>query len=133
MSVDQQGGQRRGGVDALIITAIKEEYDEVLKVDAGAWPGSTWQKRVGAHGHEVASRLFQAANGECLEVAVAWATTMGGVAAASIAERLIAEYSPQCLAMCGVCAGRRGDTNVGDVIIADPLWMYDTGKLKVEH
>ncbi len=32
--------------------------------------------------------------------------------------------------MCGVCAGRRGDVSLGDVIIADRSWAYDAGKLK---
>jgi nucleoside phosphorylase len=34
--------------------------------------------------------------------------------------------------MCGVCAARRGEVALGDVIIADRMWTYDTGKSKVE-
>lgn len=40
---------------------------------------------------------------------------------------------PRCLAMCGVCAGRRGDVNLGDVIVADRVWQYDFGALKVSY
>jgi len=119
-------------VDALIITAIKEEFDELLKVDAGASPGSRWDVRLGPTGLKVAFRTFLAAKGGSLSIAVAQAAGMGGVETASVAGSLIAAYSPQCIAMCGVCAGRRGEVNLGDVLIADRVWMYDAGKLKVE-
>jgi nucleoside phosphorylase len=33
--------------------------------------------------------------------------------------------------MSGICAGRRGDVALGDVIIGDRLWSYDAGKRKV--
>lgn len=35
--------------------------------------------------------------------------------------------------MCGVCAGRRRDVNLGDVIVADRLWTYDTGSTVTEE
>ena len=44
--------------------------------------------------------------------------------------RCVEDYSPICIAM---CAGRRGEVTIGDVIVADRLWMYDAGKLKVEY
>lgn len=126
--------QAKRTIDVLIITALHEEYVQVREVSAGASAGSEWETRPGPLGHEVAFRSFASEHpGQRLEVAVTWAAGMGGVATASEAERLIAAYAPRCLAMCGVCAGRRGDVNIGDVIIADRLWMYDTGKLKVEY
>jgi nucleoside phosphorylase len=92
-------------VDALIITAIKEELDELLKVEAGASPRSRWEVRLGPTGLDVAFRTFLAADGGILRVAATWAVEMGGVATANAAGPLIAEYKPRCIAMCGVCAG----------------------------
>ena len=34
--------------------------------------------------------------------------------------------------MSGICAGRRGKVNLGDVIFADRLWSYDAGKVEKE-
>ncbi len=119
-------------VDVLIVTAIKIEYDAVLEVHTGALPGSGWDRQMGPTGFEVAFRTFQAVGGVTLRVAVTRALEMGGVATATAAAPLVQAYSPQCLAMCGVCAGRRGKLELGDVIIADRLWTYDTGKLEVE-
>lgn len=120
-------------IDVLIITALREEYEQVLEVSEGALPGSQWETRPGPLGHEIAFRVFKSVQlGKHLDVAVTWAADMGGVATALEAEGLIAEYAPRCLAMCGVCAGRRGAVNIGDVIIADRVWMYDGGKLVIE-
>jgi nucleoside phosphorylase len=119
-------------VDVLIVTGVKEEHDALLEVDIGAWPGSRWEVRPGPLGLDVAFRDFKAADGSPMRVAATRALEMGGVATANAAAPLVQAYAPRCLAMCGVCAGRRGDVELGDVIIADRLWTYDTGKLKVE-
>jgi nucleoside phosphorylase len=47
---------------------------------------------------------------------------MGGAAAVGSIALLVEAYKPQCLAMCGVCAGRPGEVELGDVIVADVLW-----------
>lgn len=121
-----------GSLDVLIVTAIKEEYDAVLKVHDGAEPASTWRGEVGPLGLEIAFRSFLGPAGRTLSVAVTRALEMGGVAAAGAAAPLVHLYRPRCLAMCGVCAGRRGKVNLGDVIVADRLWQYDLGAKVVE-
>ena len=119
-------------VDVLIITVVKAEYEAVLGVDTGAPAGSAWQERPGPAGHPVALRSFATHDGGVLRIAVTHALEMGGVAAANAALPLLTGYTPRCLAMCGVCAGRRGEVNLGDVIIADRLWSYDSGAIVVE-
>ena len=44
-----------------------------------------------------------------------------------MATALLNKYAPKCLAMCGVCAGRPGWTELGDVIVADRVYRYDAG------
>jgi tetratricopeptide (TPR) repeat protein/nucleoside phosphorylase len=119
-------------VDVLIVTAIREEYAAVRAVDTGALAGSTWEARTAPTGLEIRVRPFVAAGGGQLWVAVTQALGMGGVEAVSACAQLVAAYQIRCLAMCGVCAGRRGEVALGDVIIADRMWTYDTGKRKVE-
>ena len=64
-------------VDALIVTAVKDEWDAVLAVDTGADPASQWERRVGPTGLEVALRDFSTARGT-LRIAVTQALGMGG-------------------------------------------------------
>ena len=120
------GGTRR--VDVVILTAITLEYQAALQVEAGAWVGSRWEQEKGPNGLPVAFRTFYGKGSRGLRVAVAQAGDMGGVAATNALLPLVADYSPRCVAMCGVCAGRPGKTSLGDVIAAERLFFHDTGK-----
>ncbi len=114
--------------DVIILTALKEEYDAILEVETGACPGSAWEITTDPDGREVAFRSFQGTQGGQLRVAVIRAPEKGGAAAVGAVAPLVETYAPRCLAMCGVCAGRQGAVELGDVIIANLLWDYDIGK-----
>src|SRR5580704_10592566 len=73
--------------DALIVTAVKDEYQAVLSVDTHALPGSSWEKRRGSTRLEVAFRNFATARGP-LRIAVTQALDMGGVNATAAASLL---------------------------------------------
>jgi nucleoside phosphorylase len=53
---------------------------------------------------------------------------MGGDATAARATALIKFLDPACLAMCGICAGKKKDVFLGDVIVASRVYRYDSGK-----
>ncbi len=125
--------EKRRLVDALIVTAVREEYDEVIAVQTGAWPGTTWEEDRPDGVHAVSFRTFLTAGGHPLRVAVTRATAMGGVASTNAAQPYIEKYKPRCLAMCGFCAGRRGKVQLGDVLIADRVWQYDFGAVEVSY
>jgi nucleoside phosphorylase len=114
-------------VDVVILTAIPLEYDEVLKVDAGAVDGSRWEEARSEIGLPVAFRRFTGTGARPLRVAVAVAPDMGAPAAVATLLPLIEWLEPRCIAMCGVCAGRP-DKGVllGDVIAADQVFYHDT-------
>lgn len=61
-------------------------------------------------------------------VAVA-ATSKGMTSAAIAATKLIYSFRPRCLAMAGICAGVREKTRLGDVVFADPVWDWGSGKI----
>ena len=120
------GGVQRA--DVVILTAIPLEYEAAKQVRAGAWKGSLWNEETGPNGLLVAFRTFRGKDGQPLRVALAQAGDMGAVAATNALLPLVEAYQPRCVAMCGVCAGRPGKTNLGDVIAADRLFFHDTGK-----
>ncbi|CAH1385368.1 phosphorylase family protein [Candidatus Nitrotoga sp. M5] len=60
-------------------------------------------------------------------VAVA-APKMGMPASAVVANKLINTFRPRYLAMTGICAGVRGKTNIGDILVADPCFDWGSGK-----
>jgi nucleoside phosphorylase/tetratricopeptide (TPR) repeat protein len=113
-----------------IITALRDEYQQVLSVDVDAID-DTWTEKPGLDGRLIAERTFRCDDGSELQVFTTWATEMGGIATAALATQLIEKYKPDCMSMSGICAGRRGKVSLGDVIFADRLWTYDSGKLVV--
>jgi nucleoside phosphorylase len=120
--------QEERRADVVILTAIKLELDAVRKVEAGAVAGSSWEEAPGPSGLPVAYRRFAGKGDRPLRVAVALAPDMGATAVVNTLLPLVAALRPRCVAMCGVCAGRRGKVALGDVIAADRVYYHDTGK-----
>jgi len=114
--------------DVVIITALKEEYDEARRVDEGAI--DEWAIDTSVTGSEVAFRSYGAKDGGSLRIALTWATRMRTTATAIAAGPLIDKLGVRCVAMSGVCAGRRGKVQPGDVIIGSHLYTYDTGAVQ---
>jgi WD40 repeat protein/nucleoside phosphorylase len=115
--------------DVLIVTALKEELDAVLGLNLGMDEQSTWRLLRDRHEFPYHVREVRNVFGEVLRIAAAWSGEMGETAATARAVSLIDELEPECLAMCGICAGKRGKVFLGDVIVADRVFSYDHGKL----
>ena len=119
-------------MDVLIVTAVKDEWEAVLAVDTGAEVGSTWENLQSSNRVDMRVRNFHVADG-VLRIAVMQVLGIGRVETIGAAAQLLNEHQIRCLAMCGICAGRRGEVELGDVIIADRIWTYDNGKQDEEH
>lgn len=115
-------------VDVVILTAIPLEFAAVLQVASGAWDERPWDLRRTSTGLPIAFRLFRARGGAQLRVAVTQAPDAGLLSATATLLSVLHEFPTRCIAMAGVCAGRPGKTNLGDVVAADRLFLHDTGK-----
>ena len=114
--------------DVVIMTTSRTELDAVLAVDTGAMAGSAWARVVDDNGLETWFRSFTSPHGRSLHIAVAQSPAAVASQAAMRLTRLVDHLRPQCIAMCGSCAGRPGKTQLGDVIAVDKLYYHDTGK-----
>lgn len=119
-------------LDVLLICALKDEYDQVLAVTDGLLPQG-WVERPGPRGWIIADACFSTPSGQPLRIRTTWATHMGREQAQAVASLLIVDEPIRCLAMTGICAGRRGKVALGDVIFADRLWSYDLGKITTDE
>lgn len=113
-------------IDVLIITAVKDELDVVRKIE------SDWEQREDNSGFDYYIRTDTDIDnpGNEFTIAVARSFDKGGDYASNIATRLVTELKPRCLAMVGICAGRRDKVFLGDVIVAERVFRCDGGKLK---
>ena len=115
-------------VDVLIITALEDELEAVKKVNEGA-DTETWIKEVDSWGLPVWYRDFKATNGRPIKFAAAWALGQAEAHAGTRAGALLVALNPDCIAMCGVCAGRPKKVFLGDLVVAEAAYRYDDGKL----
>jgi nucleoside phosphorylase/CheY-like chemotaxis protein len=72
--------------------------------------------------------LISISNGIQLTAIAASATRMGMVSTALLSAKIIEKFRPKVIVVAGICAGVRGKTNLGDAILIDPSWDYQSGK-----
>jgi nucleoside phosphorylase/CheY-like chemotaxis protein len=64
-----------------------------------------------------------------ISVIASAAPRMGMVSSAILSTSMIVKFRPRMLAMIGICAGVKGHCQIGDVLIADPSWDWQMGKI----
>jgi nucleoside phosphorylase len=116
--------EKNSPIDVLLITAVKDELNVVRKAERD------WQEQKDSKGFSYYTRKVIGTRGNEFTIAAARPIDMGGDFASNIATRLVNELKPRCLAMVGICAGWREKVFLCDVIVADRVFRYDTGKLK---
>lgn len=119
-----------GLADVLILCALQDEYHALLSVKTGL-TGQGWQERKTSSGWQIAEAQFLSDSGSPVLVIASFCAFMGKEQASATLAHLWGEVPARCIAMSGICAGRRGKVALGDVLIADRLYSYDAGKLTV--
>lgn len=110
-------------VDLCIITALYDpELCAVLDLPWG------WGQSEPLDHSTMIRRGQFVSDGKRFTVIAAHALKMGMVSATVLATKIITLCRPRFLVMPGICAGVRGKTNIGDVILANPSWDYQCGK-----
>src|SRR4051812_39922987 len=108
----REGNLPVGRFDVLVVTALLDELNALRAIEGGV--GHWTEGR-----HPSTGFVFHYRQIDTLWIAAAWAGEMGETATATRATLLINHLNPACLAMCGICAGKRGDVFLGDAIVAD--------------
>ena len=64
-----------------------------------------------------------------LKVVAAVSNRMGMTSSSILASKIIFNFKPRYIAMIGICAGINEKCELGDVIVEDPAWNYQSGKI----
>jgi nucleoside phosphorylase len=112
--------QARYQAHLALLTAVGVEFQQLLKV----FPELVQQP---AGGQYFVGNV--AIGGRQTQIVACQQSQMGMPAAAAHAMNLIHEWRPRYLAMTGICAGIKGKTQLGDILVADPSWDYGSGKI----
>ena len=108
---------------ALFVTALNLEFIEVR-----AHLVEVREKNAGGVVYAVGAFMHQE---QRCEVIVALAG-MGNVEASLATERAIAEFTPDYAFFIGIAGGLKEELNLGDVVAADKVYAYESGKAQKE-
>ena len=121
-------------VDVCIVCALAEEAQAFLHVVEEHYHLS-WTNEIN-HQYGYDYRLITLPNveGEALRVHVSWLPRTGLQEALLHLSHVIEEYQPRFAAMTGICAGDKRHVNLGDLVVAERTFTYDSGKVvRDEH
>lgn len=114
------------GCDLAIVTALADvEHAAVLNLPCDWLPLRLMHDET-----RYVTGTFQSTDGVDRTVVAGSAPRMGMPAAAILSSKIIQQFRPRVLVMTGICAGRSGRINIGDVIMADPSWDCGSGKIE---
>lgn len=109
--------------DIAIITALhKTEFDKILDLPINLRELET----VGSHTYYTGS--FVDSEGTKRSIIATYCTRMGSPSAASSASYLISRYKPKLIAMTGITGGINDELSLGDIVVADSCWNWESGK-----
>lgn len=109
----------KASFDFLIFCALSKERDAYEKSLA-----EVGEKKI-IKGLDCLELTIDGLKGLCIQPA-----RMGLVNMAITASKAIEYFQPKLVAMSGICAGVKGESNYLDIIIGDTCWEYQTGKYK---
>lgn len=119
-----QGDQRSFFYDVALICALESIEHEAIKQLPGRW-----EPLIMGHDPSVYFTGNFEKGPKKLRVVSVCCPQMGMVPTAVVAMRLISHFCPKLFIMTGI-AGGCGDAAMGDLIVANPSWDYDSGKFK---
>jgi nucleoside phosphorylase len=111
-------------VDIVIITALRSELSAVLNLPYN-WVNTRYSDNSVSYNLGSLSRE----DGLNISFVAASAYTKGMPSAAALAAQMCLLFKPKYVVMLGICAGIKKETELGDVIVADPTWDWGSGKV----
>jgi nucleoside phosphorylase/CheY-like chemotaxis protein len=113
--------------DLCVVTALRfPEFEQMLKLN---W---SWGDETPLDDHVFVTQGNFTSGGRSFSVSMCCAPRMGMIASALVASRMIERLRPRFLAMTGICAGVEDKAQLGDVLLADPGWNWQSGKLAID-
>lgn len=109
--------REKGRYQFLLFTALKKERDAYLKL-----PGFM-EESIKREGLDLWETEIDGRPG-----AIVLLPRMGIINGAVTTARALELYSPSVVAMSGICAGIGGNAELGQLLIADVVWEYQSGK-----
>jgi len=114
--------------DVCVVCALPEEAEAVTAVFSRN-TGVEFQLGTSNDGRAYYAAAIQNNAGEPLRIHVSCAPKYGPVEMALHLKAVLGEFKPRLAVMTGICAGDKTKVSLGDIIVADRAFPYESGKI----
>jgi nucleoside phosphorylase len=120
-------------IDVCVVCALAEEAKALLDVVSQQCHTAFVSRTSPRYGYDFETTTIQNNKGEPLALHVSWLPRVGPQETILHLSRVLEEYHPRFVAMTGICAGDRLRVSLGDLVVADRLYTYDSGKFVTDE
>ena len=124
--------QKHNYFDICIFCALPEEADAVEEAVKRRYQVSFQQGFSQIDKYEYHFTTIQNKKQEMLTLLLSWPPSKGLVETAVHIKSLLQEFHPRFAAMTGICAGDKTRVSLGDLIVAECTYVYDSGKILLD-
>ncbi len=117
-------------VDVVWITAVSEERDEAARAITRMGGHNDPSRRKKPEGFNLSYSVFEI---DGVRIALTVQSHMGMTMAASLTTRAILGLKPRLVVMSGICGGREGKIQQGDILVAEQTFDYSAGKKQADE
>lgn len=114
-------------IDCAIITAVQNEWNQLFNC------GIEWKEYAKSDDPTQYFYSEYESKGDVINILIAKQSQMGMAAASMLTTKIINTFSPKLVCMVGIAGGRKGEVELGDIIVANESWDYGSGKIKTEE
>ncbi len=118
------------GFNVCVVCAVDEEFKAFVRMLTKMYQQSSVQKRAGRDGRPFRSALIQNEAGKDISLHLSLALDPGPLAMITHLKNILAEFTPQFVAMTGFCAGDQRKVNLGDLVVAERAFFYESGSVE---
>lgn len=117
--------------DICVFCALAEEAEGFLKASGNLCDARFQQGFSKRNDREYRQTTVKNNLGELLRIHVSWPPSYGPVEASLHLKATLDEFQPRLAVMTGICAGDKRQVKLGDLVIPDRAFTYDSGKIVV--
>jgi nucleoside phosphorylase len=119
--------------DVCVVCALAEEAQAFMQITTQQY-GVQFDKVFDKHLNlEYYITQFPNSLGELLKLQVSWLPACGPVETSLHLKLFLTKFRPHFAAMTGICAGNKEKAQLGDLIVADCAYFYDSGKFVLDR
>lgn len=111
--------------DVVVLNALRKPELEAVY---NSWPLELSDEKLVGSNINCRTGHLKLSNDKSLKIACAHLNQMGPIAATHSTEVVLKHFKPRVIIMTGICGGFSDAVSVGDVVIAEKSWDWQSGK-----